>query len=67
MIKLTEKTKIDIINFEVDIARNEHNFHKSYDSDVLTIGDSASRIIDQDDMLIQLICQAYGPNIHNHK
>lgn len=55
MIKLTEKTKIDIINFEVDIARNEHNFHKPYDGDVITIGDSAYHIIEQDNVMIQLI------------
>lgn len=55
MIKLTEKTKVDIINFEIDIARNERNFHKPYDCDVITIGDSATRIIYQDDMLIQLV------------
>lgn len=55
MIKLTEKTKVNIINFEVDIARNEHNFHKPYDSDVITIGDSAYHIIEQDNVMIQLI------------
>lgn len=55
MIKLTEKTKVDITNFEVDIARNEHKFHKPYDCDVITIGDSASHTIEQDSIMIQLI------------
>lgn len=55
MVKLTEKTKVDIINFEVDIARNKHKFHKPYDTDVLTIGDSAIRTIEQDNIMIQLI------------